>query len=181
MGFVDICEDGKVVVALWIAETAIQAIDGKEKDYQFCRETIDLCWAWLMNKNISIYDLYGRIASDEINLLDIVMDTQEKDPKLSDQYDIILVNVSYVTWQVFTYDKDVYGYPEDLNEMNDEDFEGFINKLAEDNIIEKSRYESLLCYLKENYCEENKSEIKELLQNKSLDFGLRNTLHQSPL
>ena len=161
MRFVDICEDGKVVVALWIAEITIQAIDEKEEDYHFCRETIDLCWEWLMNKNISIYDLYGRIASDETNLLDIVLNTQEKDSKLSDKYDIILVNVSYVTWQAFTYDEEVTGYPEDLNEMNDEDFEGFINKLIEDKIVEKSTYESLLCYLKENYCEENKLDVKK--------------------
>ena len=172
MKFIDICEDGKVVMALWIAESAIIVIDKKEKEYHFCRETIDWCWEWLINKNISIYDLYGRIASDETNLLDIVMNTQEKDPKLSDQYDIILVNVSYVTWQAFTYDEDVYGYPEDLNEMNDEDFEEFINKLIEDKIIEKSTYESLLYYLKENYCEENKVAIKEkileMVQNKDI-------------
>lgn len=171
MKLTDICEDGKVVVALWMTEIAIRMIDEKEKNYHFCRETIDLCWEWLMNKNVGIWDIYDRISYNEGNLLDIVTDIYKKDPNLSYKYNVILMSVTYIDWQAFNYDEDESGYPEDLNEMSNEDFEEYINKLIEHQIIEKSTYENLLCYLKENYCEENKVAIKEkiieMVQNKN--------------
>ena len=161
MKLTDICEDGKAATALWISEIAIQMIDEKEKNYHFCRETIDLCWEWLMNKNVGIWDIYDRISYNEENLLDIVTDIYIKEPNLSYKYNMILMSVTYVDWQTFNYDEDEPGYPEDLNEMNDEEFEAFINRLIENRIVKKSAYESLLCYLKENYCEENKLAVKE--------------------
>ena len=80
-----------------------------------------------MNKNVGIWDIYDRISYNEGNLLDIVIDTNKEEPNLAYKYDIILVSVMYVDWQAFNYDEDEPGYPEDLNEMNDEEFERIIS------------------------------------------------------
>lgn len=70
--------------------------------------------------------------------------------------------VAYITWQAFNRAGE-YGYPQDLEECEtgNEHFEGLINELLGENVVEQSEYESLLCYLKENDCKENKLAIKE--------------------
>ena len=89
MKLIDIGEDGKAA-ALWIAESAIRIIAEKEEYYHFCRETIDLCWEWFVNRKVDQWDIYDRVTCDEINLLD------KKDSELSDKYDMILVSVTYL-------------------------------------------------------------------------------------
>lgn len=161
MKLIDIGEDGKAAAALWIAESAIRTIAEKEEYYYFCRETIDLCWEWFVNRKIDRWDIYDRVTCDEINLLDIVITTDKKDSELSDKYDMILVSVTYVDWQAFNYDEEAYGYPEDIEEMSDEEFERVINIWIDKKMIEHNSYENLLCYLKDNDCKENRSAIKE--------------------
>lgn len=51
-------------------------------------------------------------------------------------------------------------------------FEELINELLEENVIEQGKFENLLCYLKENDIERNKSAIREkvtqMIQDKSI-------------
>ncbi len=154
----DISNDGRTAVALWIAETAMQRIDAEEEYYHFCRETIDLCWEWYMNKNTDRESLYGRVSGDDESLLNIVMETQDENPSLADNYDIILGSAMYVVWQIFSYDKEAC--PEDLNEMTEEEFDHIIDGMFRDKIFEKSSYESLLYYLNENDSNKNKLAVK---------------------
>ncbi|MDE6052719.1 MAG: hypothetical protein K2G55_02935 [Lachnospiraceae bacterium] len=167
------------MVALWIAETAINRIDEKEEYHRFCRETIDLCWEWFVNRKVDRWDIYDRVTYEEVNLLDIVINSYKRDSDLSDKYDMILVGVTYAAWQAFNYDEEAYGYPEDLNEMSDEEFERVVNIWIDQKAIDHSRYESLLCYLKPESvkfnpikCKESKLAVKEkvieMIQNQSV-------------
>lgn len=154
----DISDDGRTAAALWIAETAMYRIDAEEEYYHFCRETIDLCWKWYMIKNVDRESLYGRVSGDDESLLNIVMETQDENPGLADNYDIILGSTMYVVWQIFGYDKEAC--PEDLNEMTEEGFDDVIDGMLRDKIFEKGTYESLLYYLKENDSNKNKLSVK---------------------
>lgn len=166
----DISEDARIAAALWIAETAVHRIDEEEEYYQFCRETIDLCWEWYVNKSVDRESLYGRVSGDDESILCIVMDTQSESPELSDNYDIILGSTMYVVWQIFGYDKEAC--PEDLNEMTEDEFDNVIDGMLQDKIFEKSTFENLLHYLQENDNNGNKLAIKEkiteMIQYKSV-------------
>lgn len=172
MRLTDIGENEKVIVALWIAEDSLEMIENKDEDYCFCKETIHLCWDWVINKNVSHLMLYERLSvGSGRSIADILLDKEEDDPE--QYYGTISECVAYITWQAFNY-AEVYGYPEDLEECETGTghFEELINELLEENVIEQGKFENLLCYLKENDFERNKSAIREkvtqMIQDKSI-------------
>lgn len=154
----DIYEDGKVVVALWIAEITLKDINEKNEDYEYCRKSVDLGWEWLISKNISKNRIMERISNHGSSISDIVVDIE--DIELANKYGAILICLSYIAWQAYNYEKD-YFYPQDLEGVNDEYLEELINELIEEKTIEYSKYEKVINYIKEKSEKDNLSIIKE--------------------
>lgn len=158
MRLIDICEDEKVVVALWIAEKTLKSIIDKNEDYDYCRKAVDLCWDWLIAKKLSKVELQKRISNDNRGIAEITLDIE--DIEVANQYGTILICVSYVTWQAYNYEEDYY-YPQDLECVDDEYLEELINELMEEKFILKKDYETVLNYIVEHYNENNKIMIKQ--------------------
>ena len=152
MGWNDICEHGRIVVALWIAETTLEKITDKDEDYGFCKEAVQLCWDWFIDGKVSHLLLYEKLSANmERSIADILFEKEDIDPE--QYYGTISECVAYITWQAFDRAGE-HGYPEDLEECEtgNEHFEGLINELLGENVVEQNKYESLLRYLKENDC-----------------------------
>lgn len=94
MKLFDIGEDGKVVVALWIAEKMLIDINNKDEDYIYCRESVDLCWKWLINRNVSKDKVVERVSNDSKCISKIVLEIEDID--IANQYGAILICLSYV-------------------------------------------------------------------------------------
>lgn len=78
MRLTDIGENEKVIVALWIAEDSLEMIENKDEDYCFCKETIHLCWDWVINKNVSHLMLYERLSvGSGRSIADILLDRRK--------------------------------------------------------------------------------------------------------
>lgn len=162
MKLIDICDEGKVILAIWIAEITMKNIKEKNEDYDYCRNSIDLCWDWLVNRNVSKVQIAERISNDDKAISDIVNDIQEID--LANKYGTILICVSYVAWQAYNYDNDFF-YPQDLECVDDEYLEELIFDLIEEKTLSHETYEMMLNYIKENYSESTKKDIKQKIMN----------------
>ena len=157
MDLADICEDGKCVLALCIAEITLKSIEEKNEDLDYCRKSVDLCWEWLEDRTISKWQICERISNDNRAIADIVLETE--DINLANKYGTILICVSYTAWQAYNYEED-YCYPQDLECVDDEYLLNLINDLIKEKFILYNTYESLLRYIKGNYCINDKKVTK---------------------
>ncbi len=148
MRVIDICEEGKTEIALWIAETTLKNIADKNEDYNYCKKSIEICRDWLNTKQVTKVQLVERVSNDGRSLASIVIDTE--DIELANQYGAILICVSYIAWQAYNYEQD-YFYPQDLEGVDDEYLEELIYDLIEENAISCDDYENMLKYVAENY------------------------------
>lgn len=162
MGFVNINETGKVIMMLCIAERIMESIGEQDEDYVYCRDSLNMCWDWVKDKKISKVCLCERISSDDKCLADIVMSISDDD--LSNKYASILTCISYVAWQAYNYDKD-YFYPQDLECIDDEYLEEFIEQLIEENFISDKQYSKVIGYFESNQLEESISNTKKKVIN----------------
>lgn len=160
MKLFDIGEDGKVVVALWIAEKMLIDINNKDEDYIYCRESVDLCWKWLINRNVSKDKVVERVSNDSKCISKIVLEIEDID--IANQYGAILICLSYVAWQAYNYEEE-YRYPQDLECVNDEYLEELIGELIDEGTILENKYEKMLTYIADNYSEDKKIEIKKYI------------------
>lgn len=158
MRLIDICEDGKVVIALWIAEKTLKSITDRNKDYDYCRKSVDLCWEWLIDKKLPKFEIMVRVSNDSRGVAEIALDIE--DIEIANQYGSILICVSYVAWQAHNYEKDYY-YPQDLECVDDEYLEELISELIQEKFIVKKEYEMVLTCIAKNYDESNKIMMRQ--------------------
>lgn len=158
MRLIDICEDGKVVIALWIAEKTLKSITDRNKDYDYCRKSVDLCWEWLIDKKLPKFEIMVRVSNDSRGVAEIALDIE--DIEVANQYGSILICVSYVAWQAYNYEKDYY-YPQDLECVDDEYLEELISELIQEKFIVKKEYEMVLTCIAKNYDESNKIMMRQ--------------------
>ncbi|HOJ78646.1 MAG TPA: Imm6 family immunity protein [Bacillota bacterium] len=148
-----ICENGKVALALILAEITLNNIEHHDLDYEFCRESIDICWKWL-EEDVDKEAICILIANDGNCLADITVKTA--DDKLGNMYGTIMASVSYLAWQAYNKEKD-YHYPQYLEMVNDEYLIDLIKDLIEiDKLITEENLSYILNYFKDNYPENNK-------------------------
>ena len=157
----NINEDSKITIALWIAEKMLIDINCKDENYDYCKESIDLCWEWLINRNLSKNQIVDRVSNNtNISISKIVLDINDID--LANQYGAILMCISYIAWQAYNYEK-VYSYPQDLECVNDEYLEELINELIEEETILDNQYKLVVNYIINNHSENNKTAIKKYI------------------
>lgn len=159
MKFEDIYEDGKVAVSLGISEIMLRIIDEKGEDYDYFRKSVDLCWDWMMYKEISGAQIYERIGGDARSMPDIIMCIE--DINLANKYGTILICVSFVACHALDYEAPMSPYPQDLEGIDDEHLEELILELIEEKEISFETYDMILNYVRENHHENNKILLKQ--------------------
>jgi len=164
-----ICENGKVAIALILAEITSNSIEQHNIDYEFCRDSIDICWKWL-EEDVKKEDICILISNDGNCLADITV--RADDDILGNKYGTIMISVSYLAWQAFNKEKD-YHYPQYLEIVNDEYLTDLIKDLIEiDKLITEENIEFILNYFKDNYpesykyCKISKTEIIDNVVNR---------------
>lgn len=160
MRLFDISEDGKVLVALWIAEKMLADINDNGEDYSYCRKSVDLGWEWLINKKIPKEQLIEKVSNDNKSISKIVLEIE--DIELANKYGVILICISYIAWQAYNYQEDYY-YPQDLECVNDEYLEELVEELIDEDTILDTEYEGMINYIKDNYSEDNIMSIKKYI------------------
>lgn len=134
-------DDEKCKVAIRVAEISLDSITPKDENYEFCRESIELCRQWLQHKKISKVDILERASSHGRAIADIVMEIE--DLELANKYGSILICVLYIGWQAYNYEED-YFYPQDLESMSDEELETLIEELIEEGLLREQDLETIL-------------------------------------
>ncbi|MBP3886885.1 MAG: hypothetical protein J6F30_04425 [Cellulosilyticum sp.] len=134
-------DDEKCEVAIRIAEISLGSITLKDENYDFCRDTIELCREWLRQKKISKVDILERASSHGRAIADIVMEIE--DYELANKYGSILTCVLYIAWQAYNYEEDYY-YPQELELMDDDELETLIEELLEEGTLQKQDFENIL-------------------------------------
>ena len=129
MQLINYTEEEKCAIAIQIAETSLESITLKDKNYDFCKESIELCRQWQQHKNISEVDILERATSHGRAIADIVMETKEDE--LANQYGSILICVLYIAWQAYNYAENYY-YPQELETMDDKELEVLIDEMLEE-------------------------------------------------
>lgn len=141
MQLTDYTDDEKCAIAIRVAEISLDSIEIKDEDYEFCRESIELCWQWLQHKKISKVDILGRASGQGRSIADMVMEIE--DDELANKYGAILICVLYIGWQAYNYEEDYY-YPQDLESMDDGELETLIDELFEEGLLCKQDLETIL-------------------------------------
>ncbi|MCI9077206.1 MAG: hypothetical protein HFH10_15820 [Dorea sp.] len=160
MKFDEICEDGKVAVALSISEIMLRIIDERNRDWDYFRKSVDLCWDWLMYKEIPSVRICERIGNiDNCAMPEIIL--RIKDINLANRYGSILECVSYAACHAFDYETPMSPYPSDIEGIDDEYLEELILELIEKKEISFENYETILNYVRNNYHENNKIVMKQ--------------------
>lgn len=141
MQLTDYTDDEKCAIAIRVAEISLDSIATKDEDYEFCRESIELCRQWLQHKKISKVDILERASGQGRSIADMVMEIE--DDELANKYGAILICVLYIGWQVYNYEEDYY-YPQDLESMDDGELETLIDELFEEGLLCKQDLETIL-------------------------------------
>jgi len=164
-----ICENGKVAIALILAEITLNSIEQHNIDYEFCRDSINICWKWLEG-DVKKEEICILIANDGNCLADITVKTD--DDELGNKYGTIMISVSYLAWQAYNKERD-YHYPQYLEIVNDEYLTDLIKDLIEiDKLITEENIRYILNYFKDNhpesdkYCKISKTEMIDNIVNR---------------
>lgn len=163
-GFSEWC---KVVLALFIAEIALKKISLQDENFDYCKETIDMCWEWYKVKCIPKNIICEMISNDDKCLAEIVLETD--DIEEANKYGTILMCISYVAWQAYNFDGDYY-YPQNLECVDDEYLLNLIDDLIEEKFISIDQYNNIMIYLKNN-CNDTLNNIeKDEIIKRTLDI-----------
>ena len=141
MKLLDLHEEEKCKVALFIADMALKSVGEKGLDYDYARDAINLCWKWIEDKKISKVEICEKISSDDKCLAEIVLDIG--DVEMANKYAVIMTCISYVAWQAYNHDED-YHYPQDLECIDDEYFEELIMQLIEEDFMTSDEYQKII-------------------------------------
>ena len=163
----NISQDSLVSALLLLSDEMISFLRNYN-GYSYAVETLEICWNWHKNKNVSAGELYNRLEnSSGISVSDYL---EMEDDKFRESIWHSLVDVLvFITYLSYESDSSLY-LPQSIESLSEETFSHFFEMLSY--IFCETFSDGMLTYLQTNYpvCNEKKvdeNSMREFIKNNS--------------